>query len=168
MKRTLGILALISATTALAAGAQEKAVDVHADYARGTQSHLNSWGAGAALQLTWGGSTAPFKLNTSPGFDYTKQQSSGPATSSAGLDVTIQPGGNSSLTPYAGGSISENWSSGSAKAWSGGEHGLEAIGGLQYKPSPSSSLSWKLEERYGYIYDQEHTLATRAGVLFSF
>jgi hypothetical protein len=167
MKSMLAVVAVI-VTTAAVAGAQERAADLHLGYSRTTQSHLNSWGAGAALQLTWGGSNAPIKVNTSPAADYMKQEKSGPGTASVSLDVTAQPGGSSSLTPYAGGSVSENWSTGSAKQWTGARHGLEAIGGIQYKPSPSSTLSWKLEERYGYIYDSEHMLTTRAGVLISF
>ncbi len=164
MKRTL--IATFAFFTAAGAGAQEKAIDLHADYSRGTQSHLNSWGAGAALQLTW--VENPIKINTSPGIDYMKQQSGGPGTVSTGLDLSVQPGGSSAITPYLGGSVSENWSTGDAKQWTGAKYGLEALGGIQYKPSPSASTSFKIEERYGYIDEQEHTLATRAGVLISF
>jgi hypothetical protein len=153
--------------SAASAKAQQRSADLHLDYVRGLVTDANSWGAGAALQLTWGGESAPVKLNTSPGVDYTKQSGGGPGQTSLALDATVQPGGNSALTPYAGGSASANWSSGTNSQWSGSRLGLEAIGGLQFKPSTNSSLSWKAEERYGYVRGQEHTLATRVGVLIS-
>jgi hypothetical protein len=147
--------------------AQERTADLHLNYARTTQTHQNSWGGGAALQLTWGGSNAPAKLNTSLGADYTKQENGGPSQTSVSTDFTVQPGGSSALTPYAGGSASANWSGGAASQWSGSRLGLEAVGGLQFKPSPDANISWKLEERFGYVRGQEHQLTTRLGMLVS-
>ena len=147
--------------------AQQSALDVHLDYARGTQTHINSWGAGAAIQFTWGSTSAPVQLNTSLGGDYTKQENGGPGTASGSVDLTVQPGGGTPFTPYAGVSASENWSTGNNKAWSGARMGREVLAGFQYKPS-GWKMSFKAEERYGYIDDQEHTLTTRAGVIFSF
>jgi hypothetical protein len=152
---------------AAAAEGQQRTADVHGDYVRGLVTDANSWGAGAALQLTWGGSSAPIKVNTSAGVDYTKQTGGGPGQTSAAFDLTAQPGGNSALTPYAGGSASANWSSGSNSQWSGSRLGLETLAGLQFKPSSQSKISFKAEERYGYVRGQEHTLATRAGILIS-
>jgi hypothetical protein len=167
MKKLLGIMTIATALTVSSANPQSLAADVHVGYSRGLKTDANSWGAGAALPITWGGSSSPIKITVSPGYDYMKQ-SSGPSTSSVGLDITAQPGGSSSLSPYAGGSISENWSMGDDKAWSGAERGQEAIVGLQYTPSPSSTVSWKIEERYGYIDEQEHTLTTHIGALIKF
>ena len=163
-----GMSLIFFVCTAGIAGAQERNLDLHLDYARGTSSHANSWGAGAAAQLTWGGNSAPAKVSTSLGADYTKQENSGPSQTSVSLDVTAQPGGSSALTPYAGGSTSANWSGGDAKQWNGAKLGLEVLGGLQFKPSPNSNLAWKAEERFGYVRGQEHTLSTRLGVLISF
>jgi len=149
------------------ARAQQKTADLHFGYAHGTATHANSWGGGAAFQLTWGGNSAPAKINTSLGADYMKQEKSGPSQTSASLDVTAQPGGSSAFTPYAGGSVSENWSGGSAKQWDGAKVGLEVLGGFQFKSSPDANLAWKAEERFGYVQGQEHTLTTRLGLLVS-
>jgi hypothetical protein len=150
------------------AAAQERAIDLHFNYSRGTVTETNSWGAGGGLQLTWGAKSAPLKVGTSFGGDYLKQEDGGPGTASASVDLTFQPGGATSIIPYAGVSGSENWSIGTAEQWGGGRFGREVLAGLQYKPSPSAKITWKAEERYGYIDGQEHTLATRAGILVSF
>jgi hypothetical protein len=159
---------VIFAITAAPLHAQDRSADLHLDYSRTTQTHQNSWGAGAALQLTWGSSTAPAKLNTSFGADYMKQENGGPSQTSVSTDVTLQPGGSSAFTPYAGGSASANWSGGSASQWSGARLGLETLAGFQFKVSEDANISWKAEERFGYVRGQEHALATRVGMLVSF
>ena len=164
----VGTSFLATVLLATPAAAQEMQGDVHGNYARGTQSHANSWGAGAQVQATWGGKSAPVKLGTSAGVDYTKQEKSGPSQTSLGADVTLQPGGSGSLVPYAGGSISSNWSGGDAKQWTGAKMGHEKLAGVQIKSSALGSISWKAEERFGYVRGQEHTLATRVGVVMSF
>jgi hypothetical protein len=147
--------------------AQQLSGDLHGDYSRGLQTHSNAWGGGAALEATWGGSSAPINLNTSIGGDYVKQTKGGPATATASIDITAQPGGNSAITPYVGGSVGQNWSTGDAKQWEGAKTGYEAVGGIVLKLSSLPSISWKAEERYGYINREEHTLATRVGILIS-
>lgn len=164
----VGTSLLAAALLASPAGAQQWQGDLHGNYARGTQSHSNSWGAGGQLQATWGGKSAPVKLGTSAGVDYTKQEKSGPSQTNLGADVTLQPGGNGSLVPYAGGSISSNWSGGDAKQWTGAKMGLETLAGVQIKSAAMGPISWKAEERFGYVRGQEHTLATRVGVVMSF
>ena len=105
------------------------------------------------------------RVSVSPGFDYLKQEHGGPSQESVSLDANLQPGGSSSRTPYVGASVSANWSSGTGKQWEGSRVGLERMGGLQLKTSPSVTL--KAEERIGYIRGQEHSLSTRFGVLLS-
>ena len=162
------VAAFTAALAATPAAAQQMQGDLHANYARGTQSHANSWGAGAQVQATWGGSSAPVKVGTSGGVDYTKQEKSGPSQTSLGLDVTLQPRGNGSVIPYAGGSVSSNWSGGDAKQWTGAKTGLETLAGVQIKASSLGPISWKAEERFGYVKGQEHQLTTRVGVMMSF
>jgi hypothetical protein len=166
MRATAATFIILAVTTT--AHAQERSADLHLDYSRTTQTHQNSWGGGAAVQLTWGGSSAPAKLNTSFGADYMKQENGGPSQTSVSTDVTVQPGGSSAFTPYAGGSASANWSGGSASQWRGSRLGLETLAGFQFKPSPDANISWKAEERFGYVRGQEHALATRVGILVSF
>lgn len=166
MRRIVGIIALAGGVMAAPAAGQQRQADLHANYARMTRSESNAWGAGAALQLTWGGKQAPVNVGTSVGADYLKQEQGGPSQTSVTGDATLQPGGGGSVTPYAGGSVSANWSGGSNKQWSGTKVGLETLAGLQLKLG--GSLSGKAEERYGYVRGQEHTLTTRLGILVSF
>lgn len=145
--------------------AQQTQVDLHGNYSHAVPSGTNSYGAGIALPLTWGARHAPVKVATSPGADYLKQ-SGGPSQPSVSLDVTAQPGGSSKVTPYAGGSVSANWSTGSGKQWDGAKLGLETLAGLQLELQPNK-LSAKAEERYGYVNGSDHTWTTRVGLLIS-
>jgi hypothetical protein len=122
---------------------------------------------GAGVQLTFGGSSSPVSLSAAPSLDYLKQEHAGPSQTSASLDLDLQPGGSSSVTPYAGVSAGANWSGGPAKQWEGARLGMEMLAGAQGKLG-SSRVSAKGEERFGYVKGQEHTLATRLGVLLSF
>ena len=167
MRNSLGVMALALCAVGTRAAAQESSAEVHANYVRATVSKSNAWGGGAQYQLTAGGKKAPVKINTSLGLDYTKQDNGGPSQTSLSYDAVLQPGGSGTLTPYAGGSVGANWSGGSNKQWDGAKLGLEAIGGFQVKLG-LSGVSWKVEERYGYVRgQQDHNLTTRAGVVIS-
>ena len=161
-RRRLGALAAI-AFTAGTLGAQEKSIEGHATWARTTQTHQNAWGAGAQFQLTWGQKTDPVQLGTSLAGDYQKQENGGPSQTSGSIDVTLQPGGGGSFTPYAGGSVSENWLSGGG-APSGAKLGLQYLVGAQFKPEPQGRVALRLELRPGYVRTQEHTVTVRFGV----
>jgi hypothetical protein len=154
---------LVAVSIGSRADAQETQLDLHGSFAVGTTSHSRSWGAGAAAQVTFGSSASPVKVSASPGFDYMKQEDGGPSQEILSLDVSLQPGGSSTITPYLGGSASANWSSGTGKQWAGSKLGLETMGGLQIKAGDTVTL--KAEERFGYVKGQEHTLTTRVGVL---
>ncbi len=158
--------AALTLVAAHRAGAQQTQLDLHGDFAHATSSGSNSWGAGVALPLTWGAKSAPIRIATSPGFDWTKQTGGGSSQESLSLDVTAQPGGNSTVTPYAGGSVGSNWSSGTGQQWQGARLGLEALAGLQMTLQ-QNKLSAKVEERYGFIRGNDHMWTTRAGVLIS-
>jgi hypothetical protein len=168
MQRLFAALALFVATnlvgTAPAFG-QQAQLDLHGNYVRTTQTWTTAWGAGGALQVTWGGQHDPINVGTALGVDRTKQENGGPTQTSGTFDLTVQPGGNSPLVPYVGASSSANWSGGAGAQWTGARHGLEMIAGLQFKPGGSVSLN--AQERYGYVEGQEHTLTTRLGVLIS-
>ena len=167
MRKSLGVVALAFCAMGTRAAAQQSSLDLHASYARATVSKSNAWGAGASYQLAAGGKKAPLQLNSSVGADYMKQDNGGPSQTSVSYDGTLQPGGSGTVTPYAGGSVSANWSGGSNKQWDGAKLGLEAIAGLQVKLG-LSGVSWKVEERYGYVREQQdHTLTTRVGVVIS-
>jgi hypothetical protein len=168
VRHILVSVSLAAALAASPAAAQQLQGDLHGNYARGTLAHTNSWGAGAQLQATWGAPGAPVKVGTSAGVDYTRQEKSGPSQTNLATDVTIQPGGGGSLVPYAGGSIGANWSGGDDRQWTGAKLGLETLAGLQIKSSALGPLSWKAEERFGYVRGQEHQLTTRVGVAMSF
>ncbi|HEX8850553.1 MAG TPA: hypothetical protein VF761_13560 [Gemmatimonadaceae bacterium] len=167
MREALVGIAVAICLTAGPAAAQQSSGDVHADYMHGTTSKANSWGAGALYQLTFGGKQAPLQLNTSLGADWTKQENSGPSQTSLSYDATVQPGGSGSFVPYAGGSVSANWSGGSNKMWDGAKLGLETLAGFQVKLG-LNGVAWKAEERFGYVREQEHTLTTRVGIAVTF
>ena len=156
------VLSLLLATTA---HAQEWGVEGHANYSRTTTTHQSSWGVGAQLMGTFGGTSAPVNLSTSLGADWLKQEHSGPSTTSVSYDATIQPGGSSAITPYAGGSVSANWVSDNAPK--GALLGLEYILGVQFKPESQGPLTLRLELRPGYVHTQEHSIAGRFGLAYS-
>jgi hypothetical protein len=156
--------AMMCASGALA----QQSVEAHGNYVRALSSHSNAWGAGGNYQITWGAQSAPVRIATSIGPDYTKQQGSDQSQTSLSVDATLQPGGGGSVTPYAGGSISENWSGGDRRQWSGAKAGTEVLAGLQVKLRSGSKTSVKGEERYGYVNGQEHTATTRVGLSISF
>jgi hypothetical protein len=158
----------IAATLAFAAaagslGAQQWSVEGHGSYSRTTQTHTSSWGAGASSEATWGGQHAPVQLGTALGFDWMKQESGGPNTYSLNYDATLQPGGNSTFTPYAGGEISANWLSGDSTP-SGALVGFQGILGVQIKPNPNGKTALRLEVRPGYVKTQEHSITWRLGI----
>ena len=159
---------LATALAASPASAQQMQGDLHGNYGRGTQTHSNSWGAGTQLQATWGAQNASVKVGTSAGVDYAKQENGGPSQTNLATDVTLQPGGGGSLVPYAGGSVGANWSGGDNKQWTGAKLGIETLAGVQIKSSALGPISWKAEERFGYVRGQEHQLTTRLGVAMSF
>src|SRR5215213_814524 len=161
-----GLIGIVMVSTAAVAGTalvpgsmaaqQQRQGELHANYSRQTQSKSNAWGAGTQLQLVWGAKHAPVVLGTSFGGDYLKQENGGPNSWNTSADAVLQPGGNSTVTPYAGGSVGANWSTGDAAQWSGARLGTELIGGAQVKLGTGSPLSAKLEERFGYVNGQEH------------
>ena len=146
------------------ARAQNSQVEAHANYQRTTVTHSNAWGAGAQYQVTLGSAQQAVRLSPSLGVDWTQQESSGPSTTSVGLDVNVQPGGDSPLTPYAGGSVSANWVSKGAP--DGPLLGLEYMAGVYYKLESQGSISLHAEVRSGYVRTQEHQVTGRLGVAF--
>jgi hypothetical protein len=169
--RPLGLAALIAAGAAALLparmAAQQTQLDLHGNYAVGTDTHAKSWGGGAGVQTTFGSKTDPINLSAAPSLDYLKQEQGGPSQTTLSLDLDVQPGGSGTVTPYAGLSAGANWSGGSAKQWEGARLGLETLAGAQVKLG-GSHVSAKGEERFGYVKGQEHTLTTRLGVLVSF
>src|SRR5215208_3545802 len=130
-----------------------------------TATPTDIWGAGTQYQLTLGSTKQPVRLSPSLGADWMQQSNSGPSTTSVGLDVNVQPGGDSPLTPYAGGSVSANWVSKNAPK--GALLGLEYMAGLYYKLEAQGPISLHLEVRSGYVRTQEHQVTGRFGVAFS-
>jgi hypothetical protein len=163
---TLGIVTAFALVALIRpAGAQESQLEAHASYARTTVTPTDVWGAGAQYQLTLGSKAQPVRFSPSLGADWTQQSNSGPNTTSVGLDVNVQPGGDSPVTPYAGGSVSANWVSKNAPT--GALLGLEYMAGLYYKLEAQGPISLHLEARSGYVRTQEHQVTGRFGVAFS-
>jgi hypothetical protein len=161
--RILMVAALVLGASTL--HAQEKQIEIHGNYVRTTQSHSNSWGGGAQYGMTLGSKEQAVRVSPSLGADWTQQENSGPSTTSVGLDVNFQPGGNSPFTPYVGGSVSANWVSENAP--SGALLGLEYMAGAYYKLEAQGPISLHAEVRSGYVRTQEHQITGRFGVAFS-
>ena len=146
------------------AGAQQSSVDGHLNYARTTQSHQNQWGAGLQYGLTFGSKHKP-QLATSVAGDYMKQEKGGPSQVSGSFDATVQVSAGPLLSPYAGGSISVNHTSGSGQ--SSTDPGYQYIVGTLLKLDPQGPLSLRFEVRPGYVRGQEHSVMGRFGVTMS-
>lgn len=152
--------------TPSAVGAQERALEGHAVYARSTQTHQNSWGVGAQYGLTFGSEGSP-QLNTSAGVDYQKQESGGQQQLSGSIDAALQISLGPSVSPYAGGSISINRLSGGTLPSSVTEPGFQYIVGTQVKLDPQGPLALRVDVRPGYVRTQEHSVSWRFGVSYS-
>jgi hypothetical protein len=165
-RTTFGIAtALLLMVLARSAGAQQSQIEAHANYIPAEGSNSTAWGAGGQYQLTLGSKQQPVRLSPSLGVDWTQQEKSGPNTTTVALDVNLQPGGDSQLTPYAGGSVSANWVSKNAPK--GALLGLEYMGGVYYKLEAQGKLLLHLEVRRGYIRTQSHQTTIRFGVALS-
>ncbi|HET7457604.1 MAG TPA: outer membrane beta-barrel protein [Gemmatimonadaceae bacterium] len=158
--------ALLCATAVgRAAGAQESSIEGHANYARTTQTHLDSWGAGAQYGLTFGSKHKP-QLATSLGVDYTKQEKSGPQQINGSLDASVQVPVSPMFAPYVGGSVGVNRTTGGGQPAST-EPGFQYIVGAQLEPDPQSPIALHAEVRPGYVRGQEHAVTYRFGIAFS-
>jgi len=151
------VSAIIALLVLAAAGeAQEHQVELHPELVRTVQSDQNSWGGGAAYQLTFGAKHAPVRPALSLGADLVAP-SAGPSTTSLSLDALANLGGGAPLTPFVGASAGSNWTSGSAAL------GLFTIAGLQYTIG-NGPWSVNAQARWGYVKDQDHQWIFRAGV----
>ncbi|GLC25772.1 hypothetical protein [Roseisolibacter agri] len=165
---TAGLLLVAPLVPAALHAQTQRQLDVHGSYQRGTTTESNAWGAGAQVQLVFGPSSAPVRLGTSLGGDALRPEGGGSMQWNASLDAVAQFGGGAAVTPYVGGSVGANWSTGDEAQWSGARGGLETMAGVQVKLGASDKApSLKLEERFGYVRGQEHTLGTRVGIVLS-
>ena len=158
--------ALCVAIAPSSGAAQERSLEGHANYARTTQTHQSSWGAGAQYGLTFGKQGAP-QLSTSAGVDYSKQENGGSQQFGGSLDAALQVSLGPSVSPYAGGSVSINRLSGGTLSSSVTEPGFQYFVGAQVKLDPQGPLALRLEVRPGYVRTQEHSVTTRFGASYS-
>ena len=167
MKR-LGVIIAAALCCAAAArttaGAQESSVEGHLNYQRGNQSHANSWGGGAQYGLTFGSKKKP-QLATNVGVDYTKQEKGGPSQVSGSVEADVQVPAGPLVTPYVGGSVSINRTSGGGQ--SSTDPGYNYIVGTAVKLESQSPLSLRFEVRPGYVRGSEHSVTYRFGVNMS-
>jgi hypothetical protein len=156
----------LAGAACIAAGpcaAQDLSVEAHGIFAETIHTHQKSWGAGAQLAALFGATQSPVRLGSSVAGDFQKQENGGPRQWDASVDVTLQPGGSSAVTPYAGGSVSANWIQGNGSALAG----FQGIVGVEIKPSADAPLSVHLEVRPGYVKNQEHTISLHLGLAHS-
>lgn len=156
--------ALCAAAATRPAAAQQSSVDGHFNYARGTQSHANSWGGGVQYGLTFGSKHKP-QLGTSLAADYMKQEKGGPSQVGGSFDGTVQVSAGPLLSPYVGGSVGIVRSSGGGQSSTDPQY--QYIVGTLLKLESQSPLSLRFEVRPGYVRGQEHSIMGRVGVTMS-
>ncbi len=143
----------------------QQAVDLHISYATATTSNTVSLGAGAALE-TLLDLVPGIDVAATVGADYQRERALGAPRTSVSLDATIQPERQTTgLVPYAGGSVSANWSGGERSEFRGRRMGLDAIVGLKFSFLGSELVATRIEQRFGYVRGTEHRLTTRLGLI---
>ena len=160
---------LLAALAASRLDAQsERQLEAHAIYARETQSHDVSWGAGALYELVWGREERPVRLGTALGLDYQKARHGGPGRTSGAFELTLEGGdlGLGRFTPYVGGAATVNWYAGT-DAPRRALAGLEGILGTTFRLAPRGPLALKAELRPGYVHTQEHELTVHLGAVYA-
>ena len=159
---TIGVIA--GAVVARPAGAQ--LIDLHADALVESTQHSTSWGGGLSVGTIF--VPAGFAtLGLSAGADYVREQHLGKPLLTTSIDAAFSPsGGSASFVPYIGGGTSLNWSGGALSPYTGARVGWEAIAGVKSLFGGQERVGWKLEGRFGYIREYQHSYSTRLGFLF--
>jgi hypothetical protein len=157
--QTLTLAAMLAAGAT--AGAQ--VLDVHGSYVPSTDARPASIGLGIGVGAP--STLGPIYLLPSVGLDYLRAAHLGPGRGSAGIDMRLLPTRELSWgAPYVGASASANWSGGRQSEWQGTRLGVHALAGV-FLGDPHTRVAIKLEERFGYVRGQEHTMATRLGLV---
>lgn len=101
--------------------------------------------------------------------EYQRQDSLGPGRGRLAAELRfLAPRHDRSIDPYFGVSLSANRSGGTRSEWNGTLQGLEGMAGLLMTPKDRLPLALLLEERFGYVREQNHFTATHLGVVFRF
>jgi hypothetical protein len=162
------LLAVCLPMLLLSARAQaQQAADFHVSYVSTTQTHTVAYGLGAAIESIL--DVVPVvDVAATVGADYQRERGLGPGRGSLSLDVTLQPQRETTgLVPYAGGSVSANWSGGQLSEWPGMRPGFEAIAGLKFSFLASETVATRIEQRFGYVRGTEHKMTTRVGFILA-
>jgi len=161
--RTISVVSAVALGVAAArGGAQQVQVGLQGAYQRTTQSHQSSSGVSASYGLTFGGEQ-PVLLNTGAELGYMAQHRTGQQQLATVFSAALQLGGGGTVSPYVGGDVSANWTSGGGEPSSGAQLGLEYIVGAQVKLVPDGSVVLRAEVRPGYVRTQEHHVGAQVG-----
>jgi hypothetical protein len=166
MRSGILVLALLAGTV-IGPRAEAQILALHGVFVPGSDERRSSTGIEAEL----GGivSTRYAPLWPSLAVEYQRQQDLGPtrARVAGQLRVLLRSNG-SRVLPYVGVSVSANQSGGDQPEWEGTRGGIQGMGGFLLKPGDNFHLALLLEERFGYVREQNHALATHVGLALSF
>jgi hypothetical protein len=162
-------IGILTFSVALGAGPEARAqvLGVHGIYVPAQDERRASIGVQADIG---GFIPVPFvDAMLSLGVEYQRQRDLGPGRGRAAAELRIfRRNGDGFVAPFVGGGISANQSNGSLSEWHGTLAGFEAMAGLILVPSDRVPVALLLEERFGYVREQNHATATHVGVLIKF
>ena len=166
MRLRIATLALL-ALTAVGARAGAQVIALHGVYVPATDERRASTG----VELEFGGlvSTRYVTLLPSLALEYQRQHDNGPGRGRVAGQLRFLPrSGQGHLVPYLGVSVSANQSGGELSEWSGILGGIQGMAGFLLVPSEDFPVALLIEERFGYVRERNHALATHFGIGVSF
>lgn len=162
----IAALALVTAVTfPIAASAQVMGLHlVHVPAKDGRRASLGVQGEAGFIVPT-----SHVDVWASLALEYQRQDSLGPGRGRLAAELRVlAPRHDRGVDPYFGVSLSANRSGGTQSEWNGTLTGLEGMVGLLMTPKDRLPLALLLEERFGYVREQNHFTATHLGVVFRF
>jgi hypothetical protein len=163
--RTIIFALLVAATIGVRAEAQVLAI--HAVFVPGTDETRAS--TGAEIELGGVVSTRFVSLLPTLAVEYQRQHDNGPGRGRVAGQLRVLPRSSQSHgLPYVGVSVSANQSGGEQSEWNGTLGGIQGMAGFFLIPSENFPIALLVEERFGYVRDRNHALATHLGLSISF
>lgn len=166
LRIAIAALALVTAIMApIAANAQVLGLHfIHVPAKDGRRASLGVQGEAGIIAPT-----SRVDVWASLALEYQRQDSLGPGRGRLAAELRfLAPRHDRSVDPYLGASLSANRSGGTQSEWNGTLQGLEGMVGLLMTPNDRLPLALLLEERFGYVREQNHFTATHLGVVFRF
>ena len=164
---SLIIVANVAAATAGGHRADAQVIGAHVVHVPAREGRRASLGIQAELgTIVW---IRGIDVWPSIAGEYQRQENLGPGRWRVAAELRLLPGFKESrFHPYLGGSLSANRSGGEQSEWPGALLGLQGIAGVLLMPSDRVPVAFLLEERFGYVREQDHATATHIGLVLRF